>query len=91
MKTIARISAITALLSVAGLESKGPWAWAALIVGLAAAAALFASCARLGYFVTPVVHEERGRVVSLDDRRRPVGHEARDEAPLKRQAGARGR
>ena len=89
MKTIARISAITALLSLAGLESHGAWAWLVLAVGLAAVVVLFAACSRLGYFETRGVDTGDARVFSLEERRRATSRESTPQGTAAGQASWR--
>jgi hypothetical protein len=92
MKAIARISAITALLSVAGLQSRGAWALVALAVGLVSVAVLVVACGRLGYFELPAAEERAGQVVYLEDRRRAAPGEVAPQAQsYRRGAGVRGR
>jgi amino acid transporter len=92
MKAIARISAITATLSVAGLQSGGAWAWVALAVGLVSVAALVGACRRLGYFEMPGAGARGGQVVYLEEYRRAVPREIAPEAqPYRGSAGVRGR
>jgi hypothetical protein len=71
MKTLARISAITLMLAVTGLGSRG-WALAAVVaVAAAALLALALASARLGYFRMQIAdtREEDAEVIWLERHR----------------------
>ncbi|MHB8894528.1 MAG: hypothetical protein ACYC99_05020, partial [Candidatus Geothermincolia bacterium] len=93
MKTLARISGITAALSICSLGSRGSAMWVALATGAVAMAVLFVSCGKLGYFGSPAREAHEADVVSLEERRMVSRHARCQErdVPAAGRAALRGR